>query len=62
MTRWTTRKPSQPGWYWWRREGADAEILNVTADKLNGNTYTWRLFSDGQWSDAPIEEPHEEST
>ncbi len=29
--RWTTERPKEPGWYWWRNHGDKGEIVHVVA-------------------------------
>lgn len=60
---WTTRTPTQPGWYWYKEEEAR---LVVHVYKTSGPLYvcfgTGSLPIDavtGEWSSEPIKEPEE---
>ena len=61
---WTTTKPRQPGWYWWRLNEDDAEVTFVEED--GGVLFIregdgWRQVGDirGEFA-GPIEPPEEE--
>ena len=62
---WTDKKPTQPGWYWYRAAGEwEAIIVNVNYEFLDGFEVlcvgtSERYWSDtmrGQWA-GPIMEP-----
>jgi hypothetical protein len=64
--KWTTKKPTKPGWYWWRlydrTRGAAVEVIRIHPDGImfvNGGRYGEEHLAvwPGQWSDAPIPEP-----
>lgn len=62
MTRWTTRRPDKPGWYWWKPTNMLPQCVEVIESSKNGRLLVDQFFEpvcdcDGQWSDAPIEEP-----
>lgn len=63
---WTTEKPTEPGWYWWRYDYTihHVEISHIIVhdglvEELDrfGNTHI--LVDDGEWARVP--EPREES-
>ena len=29
MAVWTKKKPMQEGWYWWKRDGSDPQIVKI---------------------------------
>lgn len=65
MTAWTTEKPTQPGWYWWRVDAAhSARVHEFTMyeGRFLETNVTGRLFNSvvcqcGEWQ-GPIA-PHE---
>ena len=64
---WSTDKPKDPGWYWWRYELgrkptvlyiSDAHIENM--DVFTEGTLVMFLSElPGEWSDKPLEPPGE---
>jgi hypothetical protein len=61
---WTTRTPTQPGWYWWRlQRNAPKQVLLVKTDMsvhgLNGRADHIDELIDGEWSSEPLGEPEE---
>lgn len=67
--RWTTEKPSRPGWYWWRSDDVAfksrqcvVEVIKIAGDEpkywlVNGVSINWSLGNTpGQWS-GPIPPP-----
>jgi len=65
MTKWTTTPPTEPGWYWNRRQGIEAHCTRVNWQ--NGELWVdgiWRLsdkrVSRFEWWPVRIEEPEEE--
>lgn len=63
--KWTSEKPTKPGYYWQLNESGDAQVLRVyqsaagrlfAASFADWETPVSRL--DGQWA-GPLEEPQE---
>lgn len=58
---WTTAKPTVPGWYWWRVNPGDEEIVEVgevevylsSGDRLKLDT------AGGEWA-GPLDPPGQE--
>lgn len=42
LTKWTTTKPTKPGWYWWRQDLGGGEVLIVREVKRDPTNQ--RLF------------------
>lgn len=63
---WTTRTPTQPG-YWWFRERTDDLWRVVYVYNSNGGLCVSEdvraapisMYSGGEWSSEPIKEPEE---
>lgn len=61
---WTTKKPTQPGWYWWRTYNDEPwEVVEVCVN--NNRMFHKRIgrtveidSSKGEWS-GPLPEPDE---
>jgi hypothetical protein len=61
--RWTTEKPSQAGWYWFRGQLGEGEAFIVYVDEVGQFQWPDGGFQEvslakGQWA-GPIEAPEE---
>ena len=68
--RWSHEKPKEPGFYWWRRDGVRARVLDVDYRIPDNGAELWCVRSgcepvkvadmsiDGEWY-GPIYEPTE---
>jgi hypothetical protein len=60
--RWTTEKPTVPGWYWWRKTAtARARIVDVLSDREGLYAEGWKMMAmtwNGEWA-GPILPPEE---
>ena len=66
MYHWTTEKPKEEGWYWYReKRGADEKIYQIIN---NEDGYLYIALHDhkislhyviGEWSSTPIPRPEE---
>lgn len=64
VSHWTTNKPTNPGWYWWRNGYYRASPVLL---ERNGPDELYCSSSDidelyesaGEWSSEPIAEPEE---
>ena len=60
--RWRKKKPTKPGWYWWRHGGYGCRIVSVYVDGrgrlcASGENLDFDLDNEnGNWS-GPIAEP-----
>jgi len=66
--KWTTKKPTTLGWYWWRyskRSGHGAVRVQIFGPNqqlwVDGDGLGSALIDEwpGQWSDTPIPEPED---
>jgi len=67
--RWTTERPTKPGWYWWRANAESFEsphLIDRVGDIHGGDVLYCATCDDdhmeerdGQWA-GPIPEPEEE--
>ncbi len=60
---WTNRKPTQPGWYWFRAKNQKwltmTEVdTNSHGFLLRSTSFGWLPLPRGQWA-GPIAEPEE---
>lgn len=69
---WTRNAPTSAGWYWWRREGHEAE-LGLVFERPSGGLAIWlpeseereesilicNCWPDTEWSSTPIAMPAE---
>ncbi|MCP9449630.1 MAG: hypothetical protein NNA31_11155 [Nitrospira sp.] len=63
MLRWTTAKPTVPGWYWYRGDAHEADAFIVEVDSVGqfqwpDGGYQEVSLAKGEWA-GPIEEPVE---
>ncbi len=63
MLRWTTTKPTVPGWYWYRGDAHEADAFIVEVDSVGqfqwpDGGYQEVSLAKGEWA-GPIEEPVE---
>lgn len=62
--KWTTERPTKPGWYWWRRivPGWDAykrpRCINVAPGPEGVYLQQWSIAEGAEWA-GPIPEPEE---
>lgn len=55
MTAWTRQKPTKPGWYWYRQNGA-VGVVEVHDNGSVGPDYEDIRWWDGEWA-GPLEVP-----
>lgn len=62
---WTTEKPKVPGWYWWRVNEDDAEVVQIyevagvlAVDSIEFIGKPLKQLG-GEWSTHPLPEPME---
>lgn len=71
--RWTTSKPTEPGWYWWRMSESatdwtcvlevyrledDGELyVDGVKNLTEGGDHQLLTATSGEWSDKPLPEP-----
>ena len=53
MSTWSKTPPSEPGWYWWREDEEDADIMTV----CSYGDDDFAIPDWGEWWTTPIEEP-----
>ncbi len=64
MCHWTTKKPIEGGWYWYRPapeyDGTVVEVLTIQG-VLHCRWVGWKMLNDlkGEWSSEPILPPKE---
>jgi hypothetical protein len=59
LMEWTTTKPTEPGWYWWRgRPNIEPDIHKVSARDIEDQADGLYSFPPGEWS-GPIDPPRE---
>ncbi len=65
--KWSSNKPTKPGWYWWRAPGKNPRVLRVWAyegskptcqDGFGGDEDFIENMVPGEWA-GPIPEPEE---
>lgn len=53
--KWTKKKPTEPGYYWWRQTPTSKHYAIYEA-------HGWRAPVTGEWWPEPIEEPLEDES
>jgi hypothetical protein len=64
LPKWTTEKPTVPGWYWWRANGKDDSIVRLIETQEGGLIVQFetghcayvRNVPDGEWA-GPLTPP-----
>ena len=63
---WTTTKPTQPGWYWWRLTKSPTEVVvcvnfcpQDAAQVFYDGKVEWLYEKNGEWSSTPVPTPKE---
>jgi len=54
---WTKNKPTEPGWYWYKRMGGDVDIVYVRWYGKKLCIMNWEIADDAEWA-GPIPEPN----
>lgn len=62
---WTTRTPTQPGWYWQRRDKCEPEIVLIYINysghlSMCGDRLDHLRIDEYEWSSEPIKEPEQQ--